>query len=70
MRYGIRCTLRNDDPLTASHLLGPGFESFYWYATAAERDHALAAKAAEHCFSRRGDAPTVVYAPIDADDPR
>lgn len=70
MRYGIRCTLRPDDPMAAPHLLGPGFESFYWYATAAERDAALIDKAAEHRFSRRGDAPTVVYAAIDAGDPR
>ena len=38
MRYGIRCTLSPSDPMSAPHLIGPGWVDHYWYATAAERD--------------------------------
>ena len=34
---------------------------------AAERDAALAEKASEHRFSRRGDLPRVVYTPVERD---
>ena len=67
MRYGIRCTLPPDEPMAAPHLLGPDWVAHYWYATAAERDAALADMRAEHRYSRRGDAPSVVYAPIESD---
>jgi hypothetical protein len=67
VRYGIRCTLPPDEPMAAPHLLGPDWVAHYWYATAAERDAALADMAAEHRYSRRGDAPTVIYTPIESD---
>jgi len=67
MRYGIRCTLSPSDPMSAPHLIGPGWVDHYWYATAAERDAALAEKSAVHPYSRRGDAPPVVYAAVERD---
>ena len=67
MRYGIRCTLRPDDPMAAPHLLGPNWVAHYWYETAPERDAALVEMASEHRFSRRGDAPSVVYEPVASD---
>jgi hypothetical protein len=67
LRHGIRCTLPASDPMAAPHLLGPDWVDYYWYATPAERDAALAEKAAEHRFSRQGDAPRVVYAAVERD---
>ena len=70
MRFGIRCTLPPGDPMAAPHLLGPDWVAHYWYETAAERDAALADMAAEHRYSRRGDAPAVVYVPVEDDETR
>jgi len=67
MRYGIRCTMPPDEPMAAPHLLGPDWSAHYWYATAAERDAALADMRATHRFSRRGDAPSVIYTAIESD---
>lgn len=67
MRYGIRCTLPAGDPMSAPHLMGPDWVDFHWYATGAERDAALVEKSSEHRFSRKGDAPRVVYAPVERD---
>lgn len=41
-RYGIRITLRQNDPMRAPHLLGENWESFRWYDSADERDRAMA----------------------------
>ena len=46
MRYGIRCSLPADEPMAAPHLLGPDWVAHYWYATASERDAAMADMAA------------------------
>lgn len=64
-RYGFRCTLRPDDPMSAPHLLGPDWESFRWYATAQERDAAIEEFSHEHLYSRRGDTPSVIYTKIE-----
>jgi hypothetical protein len=66
-RYGIRCTLRPDDPMAAPHLLGPDWTAYYWYDTEAQRDADLAEKAREHEYSRRGDTPSVIYSPVERD---
>ncbi|MGH8371893.1 MAG: hypothetical protein ACRETO_04090 [Gammaproteobacteria bacterium] len=64
-RYGIRCTLPPDDPMTAAHLLGPDWESFRWYDTEHERDTAIEEFSREHIYSRRGDKPSVIYTKIE-----
>lgn len=64
-RYGIRCTLPPDDPMTASHLLGPGWESYRWFATVEERDGFYADYTREHVYSRRGDLPSVIYTKVE-----
>lgn len=64
-RFGIRCTLPPDDPMSAPHLLGPGWEAFRWYAGTRERDEALEGFSREHLYSRRGDRPSVIYTPIE-----
>lgn len=66
-RHGIRCTLRPGDTMAAPHLLGPDWVAYYWYATEAERDAALAEKAREHEYSRQGDAPSVIYSRVERD---
>ena len=60
-RYGIRCTLPPDDPMSAPHLLGPDWESFRWYDSEQERDEAIAEFSREHIYSRKGDKPSVIY---------
>ena len=63
-RFGIRCTLPPDDPMSAPHLLGPDWVAERWYATEQERDEALAEFAAVHLYSRRGDKPSVIYTKV------
>jgi hypothetical protein len=62
-RYGIRVRLTAADPL--QRVLGGDFERIHWYATARQRDRALADMAGEHLYSRRGDRPTLRFEPID-----
>jgi len=63
-RYGIRCTLPPDDPMSAPHLLGPDWEAYRWYDSEQERDEAVEAFSREHLYSRRGDKPSVVYSKV------
>jgi hypothetical protein len=63
-RYGIRCTLPPDDPMSAPHLLGPDWEAFRWYESEHERDEAIVEFSREHLYSRRGDTPSVIYAKV------
>ncbi|HEU5398886.1 MAG TPA: hypothetical protein VFV77_06370 [Gammaproteobacteria bacterium] len=63
-RYGIRCTLPPDDPMSAPHLLGPDWEAYRWYDSEQERDEAIEAFSREHLYSRRGDKPSVIYAKV------
>ena len=62
-RYGVRVRLTAADPL--QRLLGGEFEHTHWFATAKQRDRALADMAGEHVYSRRGDQPTLRFEPID-----
>lgn len=57
--YGIRVTLREGDPFR--NLLGPEWQKFHWFATARERDLALAEMSRKHEYSRPGDAPALVF---------
>ena len=57
--FGIRVTLRRSDPFT--RLVGADWQKLHWFATAAERDAALADMASRHVYSRRGDQPTVDF---------
>lgn len=63
-RYGIRCTLPPDDPMSAPHLLGPDWEAYRWYDSEQERDEAVEAFSREHLYSRRGDKPSVIYTKV------
>jgi hypothetical protein len=57
--YGIRVTLRNGDPFR--RLLGDDWQKEHWYASARERDAALADMARRHEFSRPGDLPALAF---------
>ena len=63
-RFGIRCSLPPDDPMSAPHLLGPDWEAYLWYQTGHERDAAYEDFSREHIYSRRGDKPSVIYTKI------
>jgi hypothetical protein len=63
-RFGIRCTLPADDPMSAPHLLGPDWVAERWYPSEQERDEALQDFANEHLYSRRGDKPSVIYTKV------
>ena len=61
--FGIRISLPENDPFTA--LIGEDWTAEHWYATESERDQAMADMAQEHIYSRRGDRPTLVFAPVE-----
>jgi hypothetical protein len=65
--YGIRMTLPPGDPLAP--LLGSDVEMYRWYASAGERDAALADMQREHEYSRVGDRPTLVYEKVERERP-
>ena len=64
-RYGIRCSLPPDDPMSDPHLLGPDWQAFRWFETIEERDAFYADYSREHLYSRRGDKPSVIYTKIE-----
>jgi hypothetical protein len=61
--YGIRVTLKPLNPFR--NLLGPDWQKLHWYATAAERDAALASMALRHPYYRAGDVPDLRYERIE-----
>jgi hypothetical protein len=61
--YGIRISLPEIDPLR--NLLGPEWQRFHWFATAQERDAALADMRRQHEYSRRGDWPSLVFEKVE-----
>jgi len=63
--YGIAVSLPENDPLSASHLLGDGWCSVRWFASAEERAQALSAMQQQPAFYRQGDTPSVSYELID-----
>ena len=56
--FGIRVSLKPGDPFR--NLLGEAWNRTHWYATAAERDAALADMLRKHEYSRPGDRPAIV----------
>lgn len=63
LRYGIRVTLRKTDPFR--NLVGGDWSREHWYATAAERDLALADMSGRYPYFRQGDAPALEFQKID-----
>jgi hypothetical protein len=61
--WGIRVTIDPRDPFM--RLVGADWRKEHWYASARERDEAIADMAGRHLYSREGDAPSVRYEKID-----
>jgi hypothetical protein len=62
LSYGIRISLRADDPFRK--LLGGDWNRCHWYATAEDRDTALAEMSRQHDYSRAGDRPALRFEKI------
>lgn len=62
-RWGIRVTLDPRDPFV--RLVGADWRKEHWFASARERDLAIADMAGRHLYSRQGDEPSVRYQKID-----
>jgi hypothetical protein len=61
--YGIRVTLKGDSPFR--RLVGDGWQKVHWYATAGERDAALADMSSQPEVYRIGDVADVVYEKVE-----
>ena len=61
--YGIRVSLRKDDPF--ARLLDEGWSRTHWYSSKATRDAALQDMSREHEYSRKGDKPTLIFEAIE-----
>ena len=61
--FGVRVSLRSSDPFRK--LLGQDWSHTHWYATAPERDSALADMSREHDYSRPGDAPALRFEKVE-----
>lgn len=64
-RFGIRITLREDDPMGLPHLLGEDWEAFRWYATEQERDRAFEEIQEQLPNYRVGDYPSQVLTKVE-----
>jgi hypothetical protein len=61
--YGVRVSLPPQDPFRK--LLGSHWHRVHWYATAQERDAALARMSRRHEYSREGDQPSLVFEKVE-----
>jgi hypothetical protein len=61
--YGVRVSLRPGDPFRK--IMGADWHRSHWYATATERDAALAEMSRKHEYSRIGDKPALLFEKIE-----
>lgn len=61
--FGVRVSLRSGDPFRK--LLGQDWSRTHWYASAAERDAALAEMSRKHEYSRPGDSPALRFEKVE-----
>jgi hypothetical protein len=61
--YGLRVSLKPGDPFRT--LLGNDWNRTHWYASATERDAALADMSRKHEYSRPGDQPALVFSKVE-----
>jgi len=61
--YGVRVSLRPGDPFRK--IMGAEWHRSHWYASAAERDAALAEMSRKHEYSRIGDKPALLFEKIE-----
>lgn len=63
--YGVKVELPADDPFRMPHLLGDDWAGVRWYATASERDVAMAGILKQPGNYRKGDTPSIRVSAID-----
>jgi hypothetical protein len=61
--FGVQVRLKPGDPFVK--LVGPDWQKTHWFASARERDVVLADMESRHLYSRRGDAPAVLFERIE-----
>lgn len=64
--FGIEVRLKPGDPF--ARLVGPDWHRSHWFASARERDAALADMESRHLYSRRGDEPSIVLEKVGQPD--
>lgn len=62
--YGVKIELPENDPFRVPHLLGDDWEGTRWFATATERDSAMAAIIKQPGNYRKGDKPSILVTPV------
>ena len=62
--YGVKIELPENDPFRVPHLLGDDWASTRWFATANERDSAMAAIIEQPGYYRKGDKPSILVTPV------
>lgn len=62
-RFGIKVSLRGNDPFR--NLVGSDWSREHWYASARERDDALAAMSQKYIYFRPGDQPSLLFTKVD-----
>jgi len=63
--FGISVKLRENDPMSAPHLLGDDWAGTRWFDSAVERDAALIEMQNHPRYYRRGDSPSIILEKID-----
>ncbi|MFK7996230.1 MAG: hypothetical protein AB8B87_18980 [Granulosicoccus sp.] len=63
--YGVKVALPENDPFNMPHLLGENWAGMRWFATAEERDVAMASILKQPGNYRRGDVPSILVTAID-----
>lgn len=64
-RFGIRVSLPDGDPF--ARLLDDDWTATHWFASAADRNAALADMQRKHEYSRPNDKPSLVFEAIERD---
>lgn len=62
-RFGIKVSLRSNDPFR--NLVGDSWTREHWFASAHERDDALAGMSQKYIYFRPGDKPTLLFSKIE-----
>jgi hypothetical protein len=61
--YGARISLKPGDPFRK--IMGADWHKVHWYASAVERDAALAEMSRKHEYSRSGDKPALLFEKVE-----
>lgn len=62
-RYGIKVKVRSSDPFR--NLVGSNWSKEHWFASASERDTALAEMSEKYPYFRPGDKPSLDFEKIE-----